>query len=105
KTIDMDRNFPPAHQYLVRAYIEKGMYTEAIAESQTAAVLSRKQDPQMASARADALKHALSTGGPAGYWQTQLKLANEDLKTQRVTPYSIAGIYPRTADRDHCSQR
>ena len=104
KTIDMDRNFPPAHQYLVHAYIEKGMYTEAIAESQTAAVLSRKQDPQKASARADALKHALSTGGPAGYWQTQLKLANEDLKTQRVSPYFIAGIYARMGDSDHCFQ-
>ena len=39
KTLDLDRNFPPAHIYLPAAYVQKGMYDKASAGFKTSTPL------------------------------------------------------------------
>ena len=98
KTIEMDKNFVSAHRYLANAYLEKGMFKEAIGELQTAWALGG--NVSLADQRAKTLTEAFVNGGPQGFWSRQLDLLKEDEKKGSVSPYSIASVYARLGDKE-----
>lgn len=98
KTIEMDKNFVSAHRYLANAYIEKGMFKEAISEFQTASAL--RGTAAQADQRAKALTEAFAKGGPQGFWKQHLEDLKEDYEKGSVSPYSIASVYARLGDKE-----
>jgi tetratricopeptide (TPR) repeat protein len=99
KTIEMDKNFVSAHRYLANAFIEKGMYKEAIAELQKATTLATGNSA-LADQRATNLNEAFASGGPQGFWNRQLQFLREDAEKGSVSPYSIASLYARLGDKE-----
>ena len=95
KTVEMDQNFIRSYRYLANAYIEKGMYAEAIGATQTAATLSGEQ-PEQAAKKAAELKAAYAASGAKGYWEKQLEYA----KSAKGSPYTIASIYARLGNKE-----
>jgi TolB-like protein len=67
-------NFVLNHVRLSRVYAYMGRYAEAISEDTRARVLSG-QDARAALAQEDALRGALASGGPRGYWEKVLELS------------------------------
>jgi len=95
KTVEMDQNFVRSYRYLANAYIEKGMYAEAIGATQTAATLSGEQ-PEQAAKKAAELKAAYAASGAKGYWEKQLEYA----KSAKGSPYTMASIYARLGNKE-----
>jgi serine/threonine protein kinase/tetratricopeptide (TPR) repeat protein len=95
KTVEMDQNFIRSYRYLANAYIEKGMYAEAIGATQTAATLSGEQ-PEQAAKKAAELKAAYAASGAKGYWEKQLEYA----KSAKGSPYTMASIYARLGNKE-----
>jgi len=91
----MDQNFVRSYRYLANAYIEKGMYAEAIGATQTAATLSGEQ-PEQAAKKAAELKAAYAASGAKGYWEKQLEYA----KSAKGSPYTMASIYARLGNKE-----
>ena len=87
-----------AHRYLANAYLEKGMFKEAIGELQTATALVG--NTSLADQRAKALTEAFASGGAKGFWNRQLEFLKEDDEKKSVSPYSIASVYARLGDKE-----
>lgn len=100
KTIVMDKNFARARSYLADAYIEKGMYEDAIEEYKNAEILSGKYDAENADKRAQSLKDALQRGGVKGYWRRNLELTKENANQGYMSPAKLAAAYARAEDID-----
>jgi serine/threonine-protein kinase len=95
KTIEMDKNFKQAYRYLGNAYLEKGMYNEAIAAFHTADVLAGQS-----AERAEGLRHAYAAGGAEGFWRKQLELLKADSDKGALQDYAIASVYARLGNND-----
>ena len=94
KTVEMDKNFVRSHRYLAAAYQEKGMFTEAISELQTASTLAG-ENPEKAAKRSETLRQALAASGATGYWEKQLEFLLEDSAGGQVSAYGVASLYAR----------
>jgi len=95
KTIELEPNFGFAHLFASSAYIEKGMYSEAIAEARKASELNPANSHSIAF-----LGYALAKSGK----QAEARGVLEELlkrSTERyVSPYSIALTYNGLGERD-----
>jgi tetratricopeptide (TPR) repeat protein len=95
KTIELDPDFWFAHNYASSAYIEKGMYVEAIAEARKARLLNDSSTHPTAF-----LGYALAKSGKGAEARAELK-ALLKLSTERyVPPYHIALIYNGLGEQD-----
>jgi serine/threonine-protein kinase len=92
-TVEMDRHFYIAHRILREAFVEKGLWEEAIAEHQLALTLAG-EDAEKAESLGNALHQAYSHAGPAGYWQKRLELATQDMGTPPRLPYDVTDVSP-----------
>ncbi len=92
KTIDMDRNFVPAHRYLGLAYEQKAMFAEAIADFRQAP----RDDPPFVSA----LGHAYAISGQRKMAEDSLARLKEQSKQRYVAPINIAVVYAGLKETD-----
>ena len=89
----MDPNSIPAHQGLVGAYQQKGMYEEAIAEVKKANTLGRGSGEA-------GLAYAYTLAGRRDEAQKILAELKEASKQRYVSPLSFALIYMGLGDKD-----
>jgi tetratricopeptide (TPR) repeat protein len=95
RILEMDENFGPAHLFMGRAYKEKRMYQEALAELQKARTLLG--DP------AEIVAMIGYTNAVSGHRQEAEKIARDlqGLSKQRyVSPYHSAMLYAGLGERD-----
>jgi serine/threonine-protein kinase len=95
KTLEMDPNFPVAHIWLARAYEQKGMYEEAVAEYQKKLTIL-SGDTQGAAA----LGRAYRVSGLRGILWQQLEELERLSKERYVSPLDMASIYTRLGEKD-----
>lgn len=99
RTIEMDKNFPRTHRYLANAYLEKGMYKEAITEFQIASLLTGENVAKV-EGRTKSLTEAFASGGAQGFWRKELEFLTEDQEKGTVLIYAIASAYARLGDKE-----
>jgi len=95
KTLELDPNFWVAHWTLGRAYEQKMMFAEAIAELRRAIALSAGSPLSLA-----ALGHAYAVSGQTIEAQNVLAQLKESSEKRYVSPYSIATIYAGLGEKD-----
>jgi tetratricopeptide (TPR) repeat protein len=96
KTLELDPNFPPVHNYLPAAYEQKGMYEEAIARFQKAIAVGTDQ-PAFAIA---GLGHVLAVSGRKAEAQ-RMRAELQRLSEQSYIPADdFALIYVGLGNRD-----
>ncbi|HEX2714528.1 MAG TPA: tetratricopeptide repeat protein, partial [Candidatus Acidoferrales bacterium] len=95
RTLELDPNFWVAHWTLGRAYEQKRMFAEAIAELQRASALSAGSPLSLA-----ALGHAYAVSGQTVGAQHVLAQLKELAEKRYVLPYSIATIYAGLGETD-----
>lgn len=93
KTSELEPNFWMAHLFAASAYIEKGMFAEAIAESDTEKELSGGNDIPFGT-------YALAKSGRRAEAEAVLEELLKSSKTKYVPPYNIALIYNALDERD-----
>ena len=96
KTLDMDATFVPAQNGIEDAYVQSGMYQEAVAEQQK--VLALSGNPDFAAAVGESYRKY----GYSGVLQFMLGGLQEESKRGYTPPYNIAQIYARLGDKDQC---
>src|SRR5581483_4081148 len=94
KTFELDPNFWLAHVFLSSAYIEKGMYSEAIAEARKAKEHSGSTQPTAF------LGYALAKSGKQAEARALLEELLKLSKERYVPPYHIALLYHGLGERD-----
>ena len=94
-TLELDPNFPVAHEYLGQAYLEKGAYADAISELQKAFQLSRND----ASIESE-LGNAYATMGRKQEARRVLDDLLQRLQHGNASPYDIAMIYIGLGDHE-----
>ncbi|MGI8734049.1 MAG: TPR end-of-group domain-containing protein [Pyrinomonadaceae bacterium] len=96
KAIELDPNYWFHHSYLGRAYEQKGMMPEAIAEFKLAFALDNLQSENWAG-----LAHAYAVSGRTDEAQKMLDdLLRKSSANNYVSPYSVAIIYAGLEDKD-----
>jgi TolB-like protein/Tfp pilus assembly protein PilF len=96
KSIELDPNYWFHHSYLGRAYEQKGMMPEAIAEFKLAFALDNQQSENWAG-----LAHAYAVSGRKDEAQKMLNdLTRKASEKNYVSPYSVAVIYAGLEDKD-----
>jgi TolB-like protein/DNA-binding winged helix-turn-helix (wHTH) protein/Tfp pilus assembly protein PilF len=88
-------NFPPAHLWLGRAYEQKKMYPQAIAELTRANQLVPDWSVTIA-----ALAHAKAVAGDSSGARTDLRHLEALSRLRFVTPYAMALVYAGLRDND-----
>jgi tetratricopeptide (TPR) repeat protein len=95
KTFELDSNFWLAHSFASSAYIEKGMYGEAIAGANRAKELNPFVSHPVAF-----LCYALAKSGKQAEARNELERLLELSKERNVSPYDIALIYNAFGEND-----
>ena len=95
KTLEMEPNFYLAHPMASHAYIEKGMFPEAIAAARTA----KKLNP-VGSFTIALQGYALAKSGKQSEARASLEELLKLSKERYITPASIALVYNGLDDRD-----
>lgn len=96
KAIELDPNYWFHHSFLGRAYEQKGMMPEAIAEFKLAFALDNLQSENWAG-----LAHAYAVSGRKDEAQKMLDdLLRKSSANNYVSPYSVAIIYAGLEDKD-----
>jgi TolB-like protein/Tfp pilus assembly protein PilF len=93
--LEMKPDFPLAHLWLGRAYQEKAMYDEAVAEYQKAEAALQNWVPAKA-----AIGNAYGLWGKKAKAQRVLDELNELAKQRYVTPYGTALVYAGLGEKD-----
>ena len=93
KTSELEPNFWMPHLFAASAYIEKGMFTEAIAESRKEYELSGRNDIPFGT-------YALAKSGKRDEALAALKELLKLSATKYVSPYNVALIYNALDERD-----
>lgn len=88
ETVDLDPNFVQARLWFGRPYLQKGMFSEAIRELETAVNLSGRSTISLA-----VLAHAYASAGRTDAALEILNQLSERAKTQYVPSYWIGLIY------------
>jgi TolB-like protein/DNA-binding winged helix-turn-helix (wHTH) protein/Tfp pilus assembly protein PilF len=92
--------FPLNHERSAQLYAILGRYEEAIAEETTARVLvGEKQQDVLA--KMNTVRRALAAKGERGYWEEQLRLAQDPQNPPEayVRPYGLAIIYSHLGEK------
>jgi tetratricopeptide (TPR) repeat protein len=89
KTLEMDPNYSPAHSILGRAYLEKGMYNEAIAE------FDKENNESMSN-----LGRAYAMAGRRAEAQKTLDQMLTQSKQTYVAPKFLALTYAALGEKD-----
>ena len=95
KTLEIDPNFPLAHEYLALAYGGKGRYEEAVTELNGAIALAGRRPVYVANL---GYIHALSGKGDQA--NKMLRELIERAKTEYVSAYDIASVYAGLGDNE-----
>ena len=95
KTLNLEPNYWFARQYAASAYIEKGMYAEAIAEAREA-----REFPDVPTRPAAFLGYALARSGRRAEARAELEGLLRLSKERYVPPYNVAMIYNALGERD-----
>ena len=94
RILDLDSNFFPALRYRGLAYVEKGMYREAINDFQKAVKLSGS------SLMLAVLGQGYAASGQKAEAQKVLSELRDLQDKRYVSPYTVAGIYAGLGDKD-----
>jgi tetratricopeptide (TPR) repeat protein len=95
KTLAMDASFVPAHVFLGRAYVQRGMYKEAVAELQKALELSQGDTNELA-----ALGYAYAISHRESESRKILDQLKERSQQTYVQPSLVAVIYVGLGDKN-----
>ncbi|MGH9874291.1 MAG: tetratricopeptide repeat protein [Pyrinomonadaceae bacterium] len=95
KTLEIDPNFPPAHEDLAVAYGMKGRYEEAIPEMNKAIALNGRLPHYVA-----VLGYSYGKSGNKGEAQKILDELHLRAKTEDVSPYDLALVYASLGDKE-----
>lgn len=96
KTLELDPEFPPAHQFLPAAYEQKGMYEEAIAGfKRTASLSGTDTSPSIAG-----LGHVYAITGRKSDAAAQLAQLKQLSQQQYVRANTIAMVYAGLGEKD-----
>lgn len=100
KCADMFPGFAIDHERLAQLYAFLGRFADAIAEDTKARLLSG-EDGESALRKEAALRHAVATGGSAGYWKEVLELTqmtDNPPETYR-SPFGAAILYAHLGEK------
>jgi TolB-like protein/DNA-binding winged helix-turn-helix (wHTH) protein/tetratricopeptide (TPR) repeat protein len=99
-TIDLDPNFPVAHQYLSAVLEHSGRLDESISEREKEELLT--SSPDEVAAEIGSLRKALSASGPTGYWKLRLRMEKQEAESPSggSEAYGVASIYAELGDAD-----
>jgi TolB-like protein/DNA-binding winged helix-turn-helix (wHTH) protein len=94
-------NFALNHMRLAHLYTYMDKFDESIAE-ETKAWVSSGIDAAEAANRADALRLALASKGPSGYWERVLEFSRTAVNAPEAysSSYGIAIVYTRLGEKD-----
>ena len=96
ETLAMDPNYLLAHLYQSSAYIDKGMYAEAVAEARKALEISGERSTYVAGF----LAYALATSGKSAEARSILEGLLKSSAEKYVPPYTIALVYNGLGEHD-----
>jgi len=101
KTLEIDPNFSKTYRNLATAYIEKGMYKEAIEANRKRGLLN-DIPPEQVAKRAAALKEAYQKLGARGYWQKVFELEQEEARKRNteISQSNLAEFQIRLGNRE-----
>jgi tetratricopeptide (TPR) repeat protein len=94
-TVDLHPRFAPAHDWLARTYLFKGMHAEALAEMETAASLAGRGSTELAN-----LAYVYAV---VGRRQQALRIRaelEERSRQQYVSPSAMARMYTSLGEKD-----
>ena len=94
KTLELDQNFPAAHNFLPAAYEQKGMYNEAIAEFRKAI------PPSEWTLSKAGLGHVYAVSGKKSEARTVLDELKQASEQEYVPATSVALIYAGLGEKD-----
>jgi len=97
KTLELDQNFPTAHNFLPAVYEQKGMYSEAVAEFKKAIPLTAGSEWSLAKA---GLGHVYALTGKKNEARMLLNELKQASKQEYVPGTSIASIYAGLGEKD-----
>ncbi len=97
KTLELDQNFPTAHNFLPAAYEQKGMYSEAIAEFKKAIPLTMGSEGTLSKA---GLGHVYAVTGKKSEARTLVEELKQLSAQEYVPATSIALIYAGLGEKD-----
>ncbi|HZE69774.1 MAG TPA: winged helix-turn-helix domain-containing protein [Pyrinomonadaceae bacterium] len=97
KTLELDQNFPPPHNFLPAAYEQKGMYSEAIAEFKKAIPLTAGSESSLSKA---GLGHVYAVTGKKSEARTVLNELKQLSAQEFVPATSVALIYAGLGEKD-----
>jgi tetratricopeptide (TPR) repeat protein len=97
KTLELDQNFPAAHNFLPAAYEQKEMYSQSIAEFKKAIPLTGRSESTLSKA---GLGHVYAVTGKKSEARTLLDELKQLSGEQYIPATSIALIYAGLGDRD-----
>ena len=95
KTLDLDQNFPPAHNFLAIVYGQKGMYDEAIAQFKIAIPMGGGSEISGGS-----LGHVYAISGKTSEALAAIEQLKQLSEQEYVPATSIALVYAGLGDRD-----
>ena len=97
KTLELDQNFPTAHNFLPAAYEQKGMYSEAVAEFKKAIPSTAGSEWSLAKA---GLGHVYAVTGKKSEARTLLDELKQHSAHEYVPATSLALIYAGLGEKD-----
>ena len=97
KTLELDQNFPPPHNFLPAAYEQKGMYSEAIAEFKKEIPLTAGSESSLSKA---GLGHVYGVSGKKNEARTLLDELKQLSAQEFVPATSVALIYEGLGEKD-----
>ena len=97
KTLELDQNFPSAHNFLPAAYEQKGMYNEAAAEFNKAIPLTAGSEWTLSKA---GLGHLYAVTGKKSKARTVIDELKQASEQEYVPASSIAFIYAGMGEKD-----
>jgi DNA-binding winged helix-turn-helix (wHTH) protein/tetratricopeptide (TPR) repeat protein len=100
KVVEMDPNFPQARWRLAEAYVQKGMFPEAVEQYLNWISLLGASHEHV-----DALRRAYSASGMRGFWQELIVLFEHPKNEIRVTSRRLASIHARLSQTDHALEQ
>ncbi len=95
KTIELDKNFAPAHTGLGLAYEQTGKTQDAILEFMRAKRLMGADQESLT-----ALKKSFVKSGRDGFWREYLEILKSEAKEHYVPSTGMAAIYSRLGEND-----